>query len=51
MYTKHTIVRRPPLGWLERRRYFRRLFEQRPKALTTEERPKLPPPDEPDEKD
>jgi hypothetical protein len=28
MYTKDTIVRRPFLGWVERRRYFRRLFEQ-----------------------
>jgi hypothetical protein len=49
MYTKDTIVRRPSLGWFERRRYFRRLFEhERFRALKTEETPKLPPPGEKD---
>ena len=28
MYIKSTIARRRLLGWVERRRYFRRFFEQ-----------------------
>lgn len=44
MYTKDTTVRRPPLGWFERRRYFRRLLEQaRLRALKTGETAKMPP--------
>jgi len=38
MYAKNTIARRRSSGWADRRRYYRRLFEQaRPKALKDEE--------------
>ena len=39
MYTKNTIGRRRPSGWVERRRYFQRLFfaRLRVKVLNGEE--------------
>lgn len=40
MYENNTIARRRPSGWVERRRYFRRLVEQaRTEALKTAEKP------------
>jgi hypothetical protein len=49
MYGKNTIARRRSSGWADRRRYYRRLFEQaRPKALKDEEAPKAAPASERD---
>lgn len=49
MYAKNTIGKRRSSGWADRRRYYRRLFEQaRPKALKDEETPKAAPVDEKD---
>lgn len=44
MYAKNTIARRRSSGWADRRRYYRRLFEQvRLKALKEEETQKAAP--------
>jgi hypothetical protein len=44
MYSKNTIAMRRPSGWVERRRYFQRLFEQvRVKTLKDEENGKVAP--------
>jgi hypothetical protein len=42
MYARNTITRRRPSGWVERRRYFRRLFElMRVQALNNERSQKV----------
>jgi hypothetical protein len=47
MYENNTVARRRPSGWVERRRYFRRLIEQaRTGALKTDEKTRKVEPDQ-----
>jgi hypothetical protein len=49
MYAKNTVGKRRPSGWVERRRYFQRLFERLlGKALKDEENQKVAPAGEKD---